>query len=69
MGVFEDLQTSIDYLGTIFGKERAELPHINESKYDEPVPEHLREKFYHDYPLLKRIYDFAVENYRNAAIA
>jgi hypothetical protein len=64
MGVFEDLQTSIDNLGKIFGKESADLPYINVSKYDETVPEHLREKFYHDYPLLKRIYDFAVENYR-----
>ncbi len=64
MGVFEDLQTSINNLGKIFGKESAVLPHINVSKYDESVPEHLREKFYHDYPLLKRVYDFAVENYQ-----
>lgn len=68
LGVFEDLQTSIDNLGKIFGKESADLPHINVSKYDEPVPEHLREEFYQDYPLLKRIYDFAVENYRNVEL-
>ena len=65
IGVFEDLQTSIDNLGKIFGKSAADLPHINVSKYDESVPEHLREKFYHDYPLLKRIYDFAVETYQS----
>ena len=64
IGVFEDLQTTIDNLGKILGKESAVLPHINVSKYDEMVPEHLRKKFYHDYPLLKRIYDFALENYQ-----
>jgi hypothetical protein len=65
MGVFEDLQTSIDNLGKVLGKESAHLPHINISQYDEPIPEHMREKFYHDYPLLKRVYDFAVDNYKN----
>lgn len=65
MGVFEDLQTTIDNLGKVLGKKSAHLPHINVSQYDEPVPEHLRAKFYHDYPLLKRVYDFAVANYQN----
>ena len=42
MGMFEDLQKSIDNLGKIFGKERTELPHINVSNYDENIPDHLR---------------------------
>ena len=65
IGVFEDLQTSIDNLGKILGKPRFELPRTNVSTYDEVVPEYLRDKFYHDYPLLKRIYNFALENYQN----
>ena len=64
IGVFEDLQTSVNNLGKILGKPHRELPHINPSSYDEPVPEHLREPFYHDYPLLKKIYDFAKLHYR-----
>jgi hypothetical protein len=68
IGVFEDLQTTIDHLGKIFDKETAELPLVNVSEYDETVPEHLREKFYHDYPLLKRIYDFALENYQTVEV-
>ena len=65
IGVFEDLQTSVDNLGKILGKPSWELPRTNESNYDELVPEVLREKFYHDYPLLKRIYQFALDNYRD----
>ena len=63
MGVLEDLLTSINNLGRVFGKESADLPRINVSRYDENVPEQLRDQFYNDYPLLKRIYDFAVENW------
>ena len=63
IGVFEQLQTSIDNLAQILGKPNFQLPQLNVSKYDEPVPEKLRERFYHDYPLLKKIYDFAVDNY------
>ena len=64
IGVFEDLQTSINNLAKILGKPEWELPHMNVSMYDEPVPEYLRDRFYHDYPLLKRVYDFALANYR-----
>jgi hypothetical protein len=64
IGVFEDLQTSINNLAKILGKPGWELPHMNVSRYDESVPEFLRERFYHDYPLLKRVYDFALANYR-----
>jgi hypothetical protein len=65
IGVFEDLQTTLNQLAGMFGKEPAELPKVNASEYDENFPEWLREKFYADYPLLKKIYDFAVENYRD----
>ncbi len=64
IGVFEDLQISIDNLAKILEKPEWKLPHMNVSMYDEPVPEYLREKFYLDYPLLKRVYDFALANYR-----
>lgn len=63
IGVFEDLQTSIDNLATILGKESMALPFINVSKYDEQVPGNLREAFYEDYPLLKKIYDLALRTY------
>ena len=65
IGVFEDLQTTLDRLARILDKEPAELARFNVSEYDEPVPERLREQFYRDYPLLKRVYDFAVEHYKN----
>ena len=64
LGIFEDLQTSIDILARLLGKPRTKLPHFNVSKYDEAIPKHLREQFYRDYPLLKRVYDFALETYR-----
>ena len=65
IGVFEDLPTSIANLGKVLGKEMWDMPHMNESVYDEIVPEQLREKFYRDYPLLKRVYDLALEKYRD----
>lgn len=65
IGVFEDLPTSIANLGKILGKEMWEMPHINESVYDEIIPERLRKKFYSDYPLLKRIYDLAWDTYQD----
>lgn len=65
IGVFEDLQTSIANLGKVLGKEMWEMPHMNESVYDEVVPNQLRDKFYNDYPLLKRVYDLAQKTYRN----
>ena len=40
------------------------LPRVNASIYDEKIPEHLREQFYADYPLLKKVYDFAARNYQ-----
>ena len=64
LGIFEDLQNSVDHLAMILGKPKTQLPHFNVSVYDEPVPEHLREGFYRDYPLLKKIYDLAVSTYR-----
>ena len=64
IGIFEDLQTTIDNLGRVLGKASASLPHVNVSTYDEPIPERLREGFYADYPLLKKVYDLAVDTYR-----
>ena len=63
IGIQEELQTSIGLLSRILGKPEIQLPRYNESNYDEPVPEWLREKFYEDYPLLNRIYEFAKQNY------
>ena len=54
--------------GKIFDMPKCDMPHMNESNYDEFVPESLREKFYSDYPLLKRIYDLAKDNYQNVTI-
>ena len=67
IGVFEDLPTTIDNLAKIFGKEKWDMPHMNESNYDEHVPDSLREKFYFDYPLLKRVYDLARETYQDVS--
>ena len=64
IGVFEDLQQSLYNLCILLSKPKSELPLTNVSNYDEVVPNYLREKFYHDYPLLKKIYNFALENYR-----
>jgi hypothetical protein len=64
IGIQEDLETSIRQLARILGKPMVELERFNESEYDEPVPNWLREKFYGDYQLLKRVYEFAVEHYR-----
>ncbi len=63
IGVQEDMTTSIARLARILGKPVLELPRFNESEYDEPVPEWLRERFYADYPLLKGVYDFARATY------
>ena len=63
IGIFEDLQTSVDRLSDLLGKPKWELPVTNASNYDEPVPEHLRREFYRDYPLLERIYKFAQNHY------
>ncbi len=64
LGVFEDLQTSIDNLAKLLGKDSTTLPHVNVSTYDENIPTHLRDRFYGDYPLLKEIYDLALQTYR-----
>lgn len=64
IGIFEDLQNSIDRLAERLGQSPLTVPISNASQYDETVPEHLREQFYFDYPLPKKIYDFACENYR-----
>ena len=48
----------------MLGKASASLPHVNVSTYDEPIPERLRERFYADYPLLKKVYDLAFDTYR-----
>ena len=63
IGVYEDLQASIDQLAAVLDQPTMLLPVSNASNYDENVPNHLREQFYLDYPLPKRIYDFALENY------
>ena len=67
IGVFEDMQTSINRLASALNQPTMTLPVSNASEYDETVPEELREQFYFDYPLPKKIYDFAVENYLNDA--
>jgi hypothetical protein len=64
IGVFEDMDRSIKCMAKILGKKPVELPRLNVSVYDEPIPESFRKQFYEDYPLLKRIYDFAVERYQ-----
>jgi hypothetical protein len=64
IGIIEDLQTSVVNLGTILGKPYFELPQLNTSNYDEKVPQSLREQFYYEYPLLRRLYDYALRNYR-----
>jgi len=64
IGVLEDMDRSIDLLAMALGKPSRALPRMNVSNYDEPVPTHLRQRFYDDYPLLKQIYDFALEQHR-----
>ncbi len=63
IGIQEDMATSVSKLAKILGKPDMELPRFNESAYDEPVPDWLRERFYTDYPLLRQVYDFALANY------
>jgi hypothetical protein len=65
IGIFEHLQTSIDNLGLTLGKPQTQLPRFNVSTYDEVVPESLREQFYHDYPLLHLVYEFALERFEH----
>lgn len=65
VGIFEDLQTSMSNLAKLLGKPEREMPLLNASTYDEPVPHLLRERFYRDYPLLKRVYDFGLATYRD----
>ncbi|MBX3417184.1 MAG: sulfotransferase family 2 domain-containing protein [Pirellulaceae bacterium] len=64
MGIFEDMEQTLRNLAKILGKPERDLPHMNVSNYDEKVPESLRDQFYSDYPLLKKVYDFAAENHR-----
>ncbi len=64
IGIVEDLDNSVCNLAKILGMPRIEVPLLNVSEYDEVIPGHLRAQFYHDYPLLKSIYDFAVKSYR-----
>lgn len=68
IGIFEDLQTSIDRLAERLGQRSVTVPVSNTSQYDEMVPQHLRAQFYFDFPLPKKIYDFACENYRNDSL-
>lgn len=63
IGVYEDLQASMDQLALVLEKPSIVLPLSNASEYDENIPNDMRDQFYHDYPLPKKIYDFAVENY------
>jgi hypothetical protein len=64
MGVFEDLERSLHCMAKVLNKKPFEMPRLNVSVYDEPVPESMRGQFYGDYPLLKKIYDFAIEHYQ-----
>lgn len=68
IGVFEDMQTSVSNLAKILGKPDETLPQLNVSNYDEKVPEYLRDRFYEDYPLLKKVYDFARDNFRKVPL-
>ena len=63
IGVQEDMPVSVARLAAVLGKPNVELPRFNESPYDEPVPGWLRERFYQDYPLLQKIYEFALASY------
>jgi hypothetical protein len=65
IGIFEDLQNSINRLAEKLGQSPVKLPLSNASQYDETVPEELRQQFYFDYPLPKRIYDFARQHYQD----
>jgi hypothetical protein len=64
IGLFEELERSVDNLAAVLGKPRLALPRTNVSEYDEPVPRRLRQQFYDDYPLLTRIHTFAQQAYR-----
>lgn len=64
LGIVEDMENSMLALAKTLGKPPIVVPQLNVSNYDEVVPEHLRSRFYNDYPLLKAVYDFAVANYR-----
>lgn len=59
VGLFEELPRSIDHLAKVLKKKPVVLPHANKSTYDEPLPLELRQRFYHEHPLLKGIHDFA----------
>ena len=65
IGIFEDMNTSIEQLRKILGKPPVSMPVWNKSSYDEPVPEELRRWFYHNHPLLKRLYTIAQATYRD----
>jgi hypothetical protein len=64
LGIFEDLDRSIENLATVLGKPRIPLPKVNVSEYNEPVPAHWRQRFYDDCPLLTQVYEFAASHYR-----
>jgi hypothetical protein len=64
IGVQEDMETSVARLAAIIGKPPVALPRFNESEYDEPVPGWLRDRFYYDYPLLRLVYEYALEHYK-----
>lgn len=64
IGVFEDMSTSVDQLRRILGKAPMTMPKWNQSTYNEPVPEDLRHWFYHNHPLLDRLYKIATATYR-----
>lgn len=66
VGIVEDLDRSVANLARVLGKPPVSVPQLNVSDYDERIPEHLREKFYRDYPLLQAVYGFARANYRFA---
>jgi hypothetical protein len=64
IGILEDLNGSVKSLAKLLGKPPFEIPRLNVSSFDEQVPEPLRVRFYQDYPLLKRIHEFALERYQ-----
>ncbi len=63
IGIFEDMPNTLANLAAALGKPYTPLPQLNVSEYNEPVPFQLRERFYRDFPLLKLIYDFALEQH------
>ena len=64
LGVAEDLQTSVDHLGTILGYPSIPVPVKNTSERSETEPEGAREEFARNNPLETAVYEYALAHYR-----